>query len=246
MKYITNLQPSFLVNLHHLPYNMPRYRKPRYDSCNERQYSNHPYAQEIMPTRLCDSLESPHTRFKHPYNPKPHRHSYGSSSDNSHRRHWQRSLKPPTALPHTSNPRCRNIHNSRYNDTIRDILTQAAIVESNVSHLVERLQWLAPDEEAMSWQPSSVVYTLNRSPTQEQLDRMVEARLLSVVREGAPAMEVRSAAVGLDSTAMSGIEESRDSDTTIAKAEEESKRKKKEGQGFAGFGCGDGNRGALF
>ena len=95
----------------------------------------------------------------------------------------------------------------------------------------------------MSWEPSNVAYTLNRHPTQEELDRMVEARLLSVVEEGRPAMEERPAAVGLNSTAMPGIEEIRDSDTIVGNAEEE---RRKEGRKFKGFGCEDRNRGSLF
>ena len=216
---------------------MPSVRKSRYGNRNERRYSSRPYAQEIVPSRSYIPTGRSSPRYQYPHDPMPRRHSYDSSSDRPFTHHCRRPPKPPSATHYIHNPPFRNIRDSRYNDTIRDILIQAAIVERNVSNLLERLQWLAPDEGEMSWEPSSVVYTLNRNPTQDELDRMVEARLLSVVKE-------ETGGRSGEGTVMGGVEEVRDSDAIIAEAEAE--RRRKEGEGFKEFGCGDGSRFGVF
>lgn len=149
-------------------------------------------------------------------------------------RHRQRTTGNQTADTYVSNPPYRDIRDSRYNDTIRDILIQATVLEKNIGNLLERLNWLRPDPDEMSWEPSNVVYMPNWTPAQEELDRMVEAKLL-LVKD--------SKLAGAPMPTTSRIEGSCDNGLIIAAAEAD--RNGKEREGAPAFGC-DSVHGSCF
>lgn len=142
---------------------MPRYRGCVYNNPNWGRYYNHPYAED--------------DEFDHPNN-------LGSSSvaiAESKRGHCQTPYRqfcrlgyhhqprhPPTTIetqstdPHVSNAPYRDVCDSKYNDTIREILNHATVMEKNAGNLLERLKGQRPGPD-MSWIPSNGVYMLNRT-----------------------------------------------------------------------------------
>lgn len=105
----------------------------------------------------------------------------------------------------------------------------------NAGYLLERLKWLTPDPDEMSWEPSNVVYILNMTPTEEELDRRVETKPL-LVKDSKPA--------GASIPTASRIEYSSDNGFNIVATEAE--KKGKGTQETPAFGCGSGHSSSLF